>query len=290
MLKVQRLKEKLYLMEEAKKYLYSSIKLKRIATKSEDALWEVKSCLQPLIQRGESYKYLNRFLISFENKYYEKNNSIINIKEAMSIVDYNKDNEEKHEGVVGKKIAEDDYVYISYNWEEKSSYAVDHLCLALETQGVPYRRDRNDCNYLDNIKAFMDAIRAGKTVIVVFSRPYLKSLNCMYELSGIMEDPSYRGRLLPIVVDDTIRADLFYLELVKYWKVEMDQMEKTVNNLNAIDPQMAKPKEIKLGEIKKVYSLLAEINDYLEWTNAFSLDRLSPTHFKPVIDKIYSRM
>lgn len=266
------------------------LSLERIATKSEEALWEVKSCLQPLIQKGESYKYLNRFLISFENKYYEANNGIVNIKEAMSIVDSNKDNDGTHEGVVGKKFTDGDYVYISYNWEEKSSYTVDHLCLALETKGVPYKRDKKDCNYLDNIKAFMDAIRAGKTVIVVFCRSYLKSLNCMYELSGIMEDPSYRDRLLPIVVDDTIREDLFYLELVKYWKEEKEKMEKLVCELSNIDPKMAKPKEIKLDEINKVYSLLTEINDYIEWTNAFSLDRLSPTHFKPVIEKIYSRM
>ena len=36
----------------------------------------------------------------------------------------------------------------------------------------------------------------------------------MYELSGIMENVNYKDRMLPVVVDDTIRDDDFYVELV----------------------------------------------------------------------------
>lgn len=44
----------------------------------------------------------------------------------------------------------------------------------------------------------------------------LKIENCMYELSGIMENVNYKDRMLPVVVDDTIRDDDFYVELVKH--------------------------------------------------------------------------
>lgn len=93
---------------------------------------------------------------------------------------------------------------------------VDYLGFVLENRGIPFKLDKKDCPYTVNIKEFMNAIRAGKTVIVVLSRPYLRSKNCMYELSGIMENVNYKDRMLPVVVDDTIRDDDFYVELVKH--------------------------------------------------------------------------
>ena len=186
-------------------------------------------------------------------------------------------------------MGENEGVYVSSNWEGNSSHIVDFLCFGLENKGIPYLRDKNDCNYKDNIKEFMDAIRAGKTVIVVFSRPYLKSKNCMYELSGILQDPSYKDRILPVVVDDTIRDDQFYVELVKYWKETKDKQEDIVKQLVAIDPDMAEPQQTKLDEINDVYGLLKVIKDYVDWANAENLDALCSTRFKTIIDIILSR-
>ena len=199
--------------------------LERIAVKSMDALLEVKSYLRQLTQKGQRFKYLNRLILSYEDKYYAAGYGITTIKEAMVKVDSDEDTK------TGKKVeenrvwGENDGVYISYNWEGHSSHIVDFLCFVLENKGIPYLRDKKDCNYLDNIKEFMNAIRVGKTVIVVFSRPYLKSKNCMYELSGILQDPCFKERILPVVVDDTIRDDQFYVELVKFWKELKDKQE-----------------------------------------------------------------
>lgn len=135
----------------------------------------------------------------------------------------------------------------------------------------------------------MNAIRAGKTVIVVFSRPYLKSKNCMYELSGILQDPDYKNRILPVVVDDTIRDDQFYVELVKYWKELKDKQEGIVEQLIDIDPDMAGPQKVKLEEINAVYGLLKVIKDYVDWANADNLDALCSTRFKKIIDKIMGK-
>lgn len=266
------------------------LSLERIATKSEDALIEVKSYLQKLIQKEENYKYLNRFLISFENKYYETYKGIKCIEDAMSMVDSVRDAGINSKRDTGKEESkEDDYIYISYSWEGESAHIVDFLCFVLEVEGVPYKLDKKDCHYTENIKEFMDAIRDGKTVVVVFSRPYMMSHNCMYELSGIMGNPSYKERILPVVVEDTIRDSQFYIQLVEFWKSKKDEVQENVRQLRAIDPEMAEPEEKVLSEINEVYSLLKEVKQYVDWANAANISTLCSERFKPLINIIRSK-
>lgn len=103
----------------------------------------------------------------------------------------------------------------------------------------------------------------------------LKIENCMYELSGIMENVNYKDRMLPVVVDDTIRDDDFYVELVKHWKEKKDKQTEIVEKLRDLDPDMAEPEEMKLKEIEQVYGLLKVIKEYIDWANADNLDALS---------------
>ena len=60
--------------------------LERIAIKSKDVLMEVTQYLRQLTQRGEMYKYLNRYIIGFEDKYYAAYSGIGDISEAMQMV------------------------------------------------------------------------------------------------------------------------------------------------------------------------------------------------------------
>lgn len=264
--------------------------LERIALKDEDSLKEVIQSMRKLTQKGEQYKYLNRYIISFEDKYYAGFYGIGDIKEVIKMIDspstVKKTIEEGEEAVEWK---DNEGVYVSYNWESSSLHIVDYLCTVLENKGIPYKRDKKDCHYLDNIKEFMDSISAGNTVIVVFSKPYLKSKNCMYELTGILEDPCYKDRILPVVVDDTIRDSLFYVELVKHWKDERDKQKNLVKEIRKIEPKMAKPEKVRLAEIKKVYDFLMVIKDYIDWTNADNLDYLSSTRFGTIVREIIVR-
>ena len=111
----------------------------------------------------------------------------------------------------------------------------------------------------------------------------------MYELTGILEDPCYKDRILPVVVDDTIRDSLFYVELVRHWKEERDKQKNVVEEIRKIDPKMAKPEKVRLAEIKKVYDFLMVIKDYIDWTNADNLDYLSSTRFGIIVRHILER-
>lgn len=258
--------------------------LEKISLKNNDSLFYVKSYLQQLTQKGEQYNFLNRYIIAFEDKYYTAYSGINDINKVINLIDSNiQDNTKvKLESDNNQKY----YTYISYNWESESSHVVDFLGFVLESKGIQYGRDKKDCCYKDNIKCFMNAIRKGNKVIVVFSKKYLMSKNCMYELSGIIENPNFKERLLPVVVDDTIRDDLFYVDLVRFWKEKLDNQEYIIQQLSKIDPNKVGPEEEKLQEIKDVYKLLDEIKKYIDWTNVDNLDALCATHFDVIINEI----
>lgn len=156
-------------------------------------------------------------------------------------------------------------------------------------ENIPYKRDKKDCTYLDNIKDFMDSIRTGKTVIVVFSRAYLKSKSCMYELSGIMEDTEYFKKILPVVIDDEIRQGEFYLNLVKYWEEEKKKQQEEVDRFDGLDSMYVEPIKEKLDEIVEICKLLPELKRYIDWTNAENLNYMCATKFNSIIRKIRER-
>lgn len=255
--------------------------LERIATSSKDSLIEVKQYLNILTQKGQHFKYLNRYVIAFEDKFYANSNGISDICEAMKLVD-----EKQPEDVV---VTDGDSVYISYSWASSSMGTVEYLCSVLTDNKISFKRDKKDCNYTDSIKDFMDAIRAGKIVIVIFSRPYLKSKNCMYELSGILDDPSYVKRILPVVVDSDIREAGFYKDLCNYWYEQKELQAQQVKDLNDLDPFLAEPEVEKLKEIENIYKLLPTLKKYIDWTNTENLNNMCATKFSSIIRKIRER-
>lgn len=103
---------------------------------------EVTQYLRQLTQRGEMYKYLNRYIIGFEDKYYAAYSGISDINEAMRIADggrLTKTEEEKAEEIPWR---EDEGIYISYNWEGHSAHIVDYLGFVLENRGIPFKLTR----------------------------------------------------------------------------------------------------------------------------------------------------
>ena len=255
--------------------------LERIAISNEESLNEVKRVIRELISRDSYYKYMNRYLIQFENKYYENHSPVKSIDDVLNMIN--------HKDVVisdeskGRDVMP---VYISYSWENSSDALVNHFCLVLEQNGIAYKRDKKDCNYMDNIKDFMDSIRNGDLIVVVFSRKYMLSKNCMYELSGIMQHENWTNKILPVVVDDSIRERSFYKELVKHWKKELDELEKEVEEMKEYGKEIVAPIEDELKEVSTIFGFLGELKRYVDWVNADSLHNLSSTNFKALIDKI----
>lgn len=255
--------------------------MEKIAVRNEESLNEVKRVIRGLISKDVYYKYLNRYLIQFENKYYENHSPVKNIEQVINMM--NQADMEDDYGIMDDKVTP---VYISYSWEKNSDNIVNHFCFVLEQSGITYKRDKKDCHYMDNIKEFMNSIRNGGIIVVVFSRKYMLSKNCMYELSGVMHQENWKQKILPVVVDDSIRERSFYKELVKHWKAQIDELEKEVEDMREYGAKIVAPIEDELEEVKTVFNFLAELKRYVDWVNADSLDNLSFSNFQSLINII----
>lgn len=251
--------------------------LERIALQGREQLNTVKSSLMSLISKNVNLKFINRYIITFEQKYYESNIGILNVDDVIAIIDCEINN---------KQQKNDTYtIYVSYNWEDRSNRTVDHLCYVLENNGIKCRRDKTDCNYIDNIKEFMMALQESQFIVVVLSKPYLESKNCMFEFTGIMQHGDYQNRILPIVVDDTIRDRHYYVELCKHWNTKKELISSEVAELE-FNKTLTQPLEEELNVINTILASLPQIKTYIDWTNASSLSILTSTHFKSLIDTI----
>lgn len=184
------------------------------------------------------------------------------------------------------------YVYISYNWEDKSDVTANHLYDTLYPH-FALRRDKEDCNYGENIKDFMEAIREGQYIVVIISQEYLKSENCMFELAGIMKHPDYKNRLFPIICDSKdskVRDDNFYVELLIEWRKKLETKNEQVEKAKAVNSKGATPLEEKLKTIKDVNDLLSDLKTYIDYTNAPSYVDASNQRFSKIIESIKEQM
>lgn len=192
----------------------------------------------------------------------------------------------KTENEIIEQADQDCDVYISYNWEKDSNNAVNHLTIVLDYNGIKYQRDKKDCSYRDNIKDFMSCLRKGKKIIIFLSKPYLESFNCMYELSGVMENDDYQERLFPIIVDPSVREDAYYVELVRYWEDEIKKLDQEITKIERVSEEQAKPLKEKAKESRRVFKFLSQIKSYIDYTNAPSYDQMSEINFKDLLNNI----
>lgn len=146
----------------------------------------------------------------------------------------------------GKK---EETLFISYNWNDGGVLAEE-----LENQLSDYfdiKRDRSCLKINDDIYGFMAGIANYKNVVIVLTREYVKSINCMLEVSYLLQQPDWSEKVMVLVVDDTIYSTERKIEILNYWDIKKKQLEKSADGI---------AENIINDEIEKI----AMINDKLE--------------------------
>ena len=181
-------------------------------------------------------------------------------------------------------------VYISYKWKGESMDAADNLCDLFKRKQIYYRRDKEDCRYGDSITAFMDGIREGACVVVMFSEAYLKSFNCVYELAGVLNHPDYMKRVFPIVIDETVREENKYKELANYWEKKKDNTTFVIKQINSKDKTVILPLEKKVRLIEEYIHQLQKLAEVTDDINSYSFESLKERSYEPLLLKIKERL
>jgi tetratricopeptide (TPR) repeat protein len=147
-------------------------------------------------------------------------------------------------------------VYVSYAWGGESERIVDELVLAFANRGIQIVRDKKDLSYKGSIDAFEREIGQGKCVVLVISNKYLRSRHCMYELIKIGENPEFRKRVFPIILEDAhIFEGIERINYVKYWDDEITRLNDDI--------------KLKINVMSNISAIQSELNKYVDIRNNF---------------------
>lgn len=156
-------------------------------------------------------------------------------------------------------------VFVSYAWTAESKSIADQVCSALKKRGIKVLRDREAVPFRASIGEFMKRMGRGKCVIVVLSKRYLESPNCMFELMEIARHGGMRKRVFPLFLPDAkISTGEEKLVYVKYWEKrtrELDaKMKKVMGaNLTSIRKELDRCVAIRAG-IDGILERLGDMN------------------------------
>ncbi len=161
-------------------------------------------------------------------------------------------------GEAGQKVKSDEKtIFLSYNRrDEETADKIDrHLSGLL---GIIVKRDVRDIGSWKSIREFMESIRQQDYAVLIVSDSYLRSKNCMFEVTEMMKEREYADRIFPAVVETGIYDPMVRAGYISYWQQECDKLEAAVKELD-----LANAVELA-ADLKRYKSIVASIGEFLD--------------------------
>lgn len=166
-------------------------------------------------------------------------------------------------------------VFISYTHKDSDLTNIIEAKLK-QQRNIVVSRDINVTEYRDSLDEFMQTIREHDYVISIVTDAYIKSLNCMYEITQLMKDTNYKQKLFFIVVgkDDAIyfkEENLYESFEAKIYNVydRVDYITHWVNEKETLENKIKLAKlpislmEHLATDMKKLESVIPSMNDFI---------------------------
>lgn len=148
----------------------------------------------------------------------------------------------------------DKTIFLSYNWHDgETADRIDKYLSRIP--GIIVKRDVRDIGAWKSIREFMKSIREQDYAVLIVSDSYLKSKNCMFEVTEMMREREYADRIFPAVVETGIYDSLVRAGYISYWQQECDKLEAAVKEL---DPANAVELAAELKRYKSIASSMGE--------------------------------
>ena len=124
-----------------------------------------------------------------------------------------------------------DKVHITYKHDDEHEEALNAVLAGLDKESIPYSIDRYDILYRSSIDEYEKEIGQADRVIMFVIPDYLKSLDCMFEMTEIFKNGYVKERTFPVVDLGEMKKNGDSLKQLKdYWqgeKVRKLEMMKT---------------------------------------------------------------
>ncbi|WP_408895279.1 TIR domain-containing protein [Paenibacillus taichungensis] len=223
----------------------------------------------------------------------------ISIKKVDKLVTVNKMTYKIGDNGVAEQV-KNQKIFISYCWNDVAF--ADLIDNDFKNMGYTLTRDVRNIDFKDSIKDFMNTIGKHDFVISIISDQYLKSVNCMYEISEVMRSRAYKEKMLLVILKDsdkeflpslskipsTIAANIYSFEqrigYISYWeekeKAYTGIIRKITQDTNKIEP---------LQELKRIKNISNNVSEFLsdisDWNNT-SLSDLKASDYTAFIKEI----
>lgn len=162
-----------------------------------------------------------------------------------------------------EKKSNDKTIFLSYNWHDgEIADRIDRHLSGLH--GITVKRDVRDIGTWKSIREFMKSIRRQDYAVLIVSGLYLKSTNCMYEVTEVMKEQGYADRIFPAVVEHSIYDPLARVEYIKYWQQECEKLETAIKGM---DPSTTVELAAELRRYKSISSSMGEFLDMVSDMN-----------------------
>ena len=146
-------------------------------------------------------------------------------------------------------------IFISYNWNDGNGFA-DELEKVLKDD-FDVIRDKSKLNVNDDIEDFMRGIADCDIVVLVLTSEYMKSDNCMKELSYLVDQPDWKDKVMLLVIESNLYKTDYQDEIIKYWD---DELTKSQNYLE----KMQRKSKNRIIEVETRESICNHLDDFFE--------------------------
>ena len=101
----------------------------------------------------------------------------------------------------------------------------------------------------------MKSIRQQDYAVLIVSDSYLKSKNCMFEVTEVMKEQEYADKIFPAVVEHGIYDPMVRAEYIQYWQQECTKLETVIKG---IDPANAAELSTDLKRYRSIANSMGE--------------------------------
>jgi len=152
-------------------------------------------------------------------------------------------------------------IFVSYAHANKK--LVDYIERAFSIKGITIIRDINITKFKDSLTGFMKTIRESDYVLLVITKDFLESENCLIEICELVKDENYKDKILPLVKHDTgIFNGLGKAKHISYWQNKYENLENIERSIPVLSKEDITNELKRIAKIEMVLpNLLSSIAD-----------------------------
>lgn len=172
-------------------------------------------------------------------------------------------------------------IFLSYSWKDEKK--ADEIDVFFSGIGIDIRRDKKSIEQWGSIRAFMNSIQDSDYSIIIISDAYLKSVNCMYEITQLMKDEQYKDRIFPVVLDNEIYQLKKRIDYIVFWEEKYDEAKKEVARVK--NPENTGKLSIELHQIREVSYSIGEFLDIIKDMNNPKVEGINQAIYERLCEK-----